>query len=70
MDAWDAPITVDRLEAFVEPDLCVAHLAPARAAVPAEARESAGVAAGGESIAESVEVAVAERFPLRARPCK
>jgi predicted ArsR family transcriptional regulator len=28
MDAWDAPVTVDRLEAFVEPDLCLAHLAP------------------------------------------
>ena len=27
MDSWDAPITVDRLEAFVEPDLCLAHLA-------------------------------------------
>lgn len=23
-----APVTVDRLEPFVEPDLCVAHLAP------------------------------------------
>ena len=31
MDAWGAPLTVDRLEAFVEPDLCVAHLAPTRA---------------------------------------
>ena len=29
MDAWDAPVTVDRLDAFVQPDLCVAHLAPA-----------------------------------------
>jgi predicted ArsR family transcriptional regulator len=29
MDAWDAPLTVDRLEAFAQPDLCVAHLAPA-----------------------------------------
>lgn len=29
LEAWQAPITVDRLEAFVEPDLCVAHLAPA-----------------------------------------
>lgn len=27
MDAWGAPVSVDRLEAFVEPDLCVAHLA-------------------------------------------
>ena len=31
MDAWGAPLTVDRLEAFVEPDLCLAHLASARA---------------------------------------
>ena len=29
MEAWDAPLTVDRLEAFAQPDLCVAHLAPA-----------------------------------------
>lgn len=29
MAAWEAPVTVDRLEAFAEPDLCVAHLAPA-----------------------------------------
>jgi predicted ArsR family transcriptional regulator len=29
MDAWDAPVTVDRLEAFAQPDLCVAHLAVA-----------------------------------------
>ncbi|UXA08938.1 helix-turn-helix domain-containing protein [Mycobacterium sp. SMC-2] len=27
MDAWGAPVSVDRLDAFVEPDLCVAHLA-------------------------------------------
>jgi predicted ArsR family transcriptional regulator len=69
MDAWDAPITVDRLEAFVEPDLCLAHLAPARAAVLTESRESAAVAAGGESVAESFGVVVAERFPPEARPC-
>jgi predicted ArsR family transcriptional regulator len=29
LSAWAAPITVDRLDAFVEPDLCLAHLAPA-----------------------------------------
>ncbi len=29
MQAWGSPVTVDRLEAFVEPDLCVAYLAPA-----------------------------------------
>lgn len=27
MEAWQAPVTTDRLEAFVEPDRCVAHLA-------------------------------------------
>ncbi|OBI27900.1 transcriptional regulator [Mycobacterium sp. E1386] len=32
MEAWGAPVSVDRLEAFVEPDLCVAHLAPRTAA--------------------------------------
>lgn len=32
MDAWRATLTVNRLDAFVEPDLCMAHLAPARAA--------------------------------------
>lgn len=26
MESWDSPVTVDRLDAFVEPDLCVAHL--------------------------------------------
>ncbi|MGO9153343.1 helix-turn-helix transcriptional regulator [Mycobacterium sp.] len=26
MEAWGAAVTIDRLEAFVEPDLCVAHL--------------------------------------------
>lgn len=26
MESWNAPVTVDRLDAFVEPDLCVAHL--------------------------------------------
>ena len=28
---WNAPITVDRLDPFVEPDLCLAHLTPAAA---------------------------------------
>ena len=32
VEAWEAPISVDRLDAFVEPDLCVAHLAPQKAA--------------------------------------
>lgn len=27
LETWQAPITVDRLEAFVEPDVCLAHLA-------------------------------------------
>lgn len=26
LESWSAPITVDRLEAFVEPDLCLTHL--------------------------------------------
>ena len=26
METWGTPVSVDRLEAFVEPDLCVAHL--------------------------------------------
>jgi predicted ArsR family transcriptional regulator len=26
LETWRAPVVVDRLEAFVEPDLCVAHL--------------------------------------------
>ena len=26
MEAWQSPVTVDRLESFVEPDLCLAHL--------------------------------------------
>lgn len=29
LESAGAPVTVDRLEAFVEPDLCVAHLGPA-----------------------------------------
>lgn len=32
MESWGAPITVDRLEAFVEPDLCLAHLKLQKAA--------------------------------------
>lgn len=26
LEAWDAPVAIDRLDAFAEPDLCVAHL--------------------------------------------
>lgn len=26
LESWEAPVTVDRLEAFVEPDLCLAQL--------------------------------------------
>lgn len=26
LEAWDSPVTVDRLDPFVKPDLCVAHL--------------------------------------------
>lgn len=32
LEAWQAPITIDRLEPFVEPDLCLAHVAPRGAA--------------------------------------
>ena len=32
LETWGAPVTVERLEAFVEPDLCLAHLAPAATA--------------------------------------
>lgn len=28
LEAWQAPVDVERLDAFVEPDLCVAHLGP------------------------------------------
>jgi predicted ArsR family transcriptional regulator len=28
LETWEAPVTVDRLDAFVEPDLCLARLAP------------------------------------------
>ncbi len=29
METWGAPVSVDRLDPFVEPDLCLAHLTPA-----------------------------------------
>jgi len=32
LETWESPFTVDRLEAFVEPDLCLAHLRPRVAA--------------------------------------
>lgn len=32
LETWGAPVSVDRLEAFVEPDLCLAHIVPAGAA--------------------------------------
>lgn len=32
LETWDAPVTADRLEAFVEPDLCLVHLTPQIAA--------------------------------------
>ncbi|MDT5222382.1 MAG: hypothetical protein QOF15_4487 [Mycobacterium sp.] len=32
LESWGAPVTVERLEAFSEPGLCLAHLAPATAA--------------------------------------
>lgn len=33
MESWESAITVDRLDAFVEPDLCVAHLSSTRPSV-------------------------------------
>lgn len=35
LDQWDAPLVVERLEAFAEPDLCVVHLGSARPTAPA-----------------------------------
>jgi predicted ArsR family transcriptional regulator len=32
LETWGAPVSVDRLDAFVEPDLCLAHITRARAA--------------------------------------
>ncbi|OIN82187.1 helix-turn-helix domain-containing protein [Mycobacterium malmoense] len=32
LETWAAPVSVDRLDAFVEPDLCLAHIAPVGAA--------------------------------------
>jgi len=32
MESWGAPVSVDRLEPFVEPDLCLAHLTLSAAA--------------------------------------
>jgi len=32
LEAWEAPISVDRLDAFVEPDLCLAHISVRAAA--------------------------------------
>jgi predicted ArsR family transcriptional regulator len=31
LETWAAPVSVDRLDAFVEPDLCLAHITPAGA---------------------------------------
>ncbi len=31
LETWGAPVSVDRLDAFVEPDLCLAHIARVRA---------------------------------------
>jgi hypothetical protein len=28
LETWAAPVSVDRLDAFVEPDLCLAHITP------------------------------------------
>jgi predicted ArsR family transcriptional regulator len=40
METWGAGVTVDRLEAFAEPDLCIAHLAHLGA--PGAAEETTG----------------------------
>lgn len=32
LETWAAPVTVERLEAFAEPDLCLVHLASAEVA--------------------------------------
>ena len=32
LETWAAPVSVDRLDAFVEPDLCLAHVTPVGAA--------------------------------------
>jgi len=32
LETWEAPVTVDRLDAFVEPDLCLVHLSGQAAA--------------------------------------
>jgi predicted ArsR family transcriptional regulator len=32
LETWEAPVAADRLEAFVEPDLCLVHLTPQVAA--------------------------------------
>jgi predicted ArsR family transcriptional regulator len=31
LESWAAPVSVDRLDAFVEPDLCLAHITPVAA---------------------------------------
>lgn len=33
LQTWGAPVTVDRLDAFVEPDLCLAHFTPLEGAI-------------------------------------
>ena len=32
LETWAAPVSVDRLDPFVEPDLCLAHITPVGAA--------------------------------------
>ncbi len=32
LETWAAPVSVGRLDAFVEPDLCLAHITPVKAA--------------------------------------
>lgn len=41
LETWDAPVGIDRLEAFVEPDMCLAHLSLAAAQPKAAAADGA-----------------------------
>ncbi|ORV50770.1 transcriptional regulator [Mycolicibacter engbaekii] len=43
LEAWGSPLTVDRLDPFYEPDLCVAHLKPAADNGTPVARSAPGV---------------------------
>jgi hypothetical protein len=61
--AIDGPVTVDRLDPFVEPDLCVAHLRPAKAGTGGDA--TVGRTAARPSAPSSALDASARRSPGR-----